>query len=556
VRAPRAAPAATPPRRLVGEPAARRALAAWATGELAGEVLRDNPRRQLVRVETADAGALLLKRFRTASGRHPLRERWKEAAGRGPARREWEALRALADAGVPVPTPLALGTLAQGDPVLAMRWVEGRPLREVLGEGRRARRAILASLARSVAALHDAGFVHGDLHHGNVLVAGEETVLLDLQRARRTRRRRARLDDLGWLDYALWPDLSRSDRLRLRAGALGHRRPFDAAARHELAAVDRAATRRAEAHARSRTRRSLRPGRRFALHRWGAWTGLRDRSLAPDAVDAILRAHVLALAEGGPKVLKDDRRSRITGVAAGGQRVVVKEAPPRGAGRALTDLVRGSAGRRAWRGGHGLCARGIGAARPLAWLERRAFGVPVASLVVLEDLRPATPADVATLPEPVEVLQALASLACALHGRGVDHGDLKASHVFVAPGGRGTQARLVDLEGVRFRRWLPESRRLRALAELNASLPDRFPAAARRAAFARYTAALPFAGGSREALARLVRHSLERRHRWTGADCALAVGGTGAADGSGASRPAPGTASGEKGGPTRSCGGG
>jgi len=523
-------------RKLVGDPAARRALAAWAAGELAGEVLRDNPRRQLVRVEAADTGPLLLKRFRTASGRHPLRERWKEAAGRGPARREWEALRALTDAGVPVPTPLALGTLTQGDPVLAMRWVEGRPLREALAEGARARRAVLSALARSVAAFHDAGFVHGDLHHGNVLVAGKEAVLLDLQRARRARSRRARLEDLGWLDHSLWPDLSRSDRLRLGAGVLGLRRPFDATARRELAAVGRAAARRAEAHARSRTRRSLHPGRRFARHRWGAWEGLRHRSLAPDAVDEALRRHVLALAGGGPEVLKGDRRSRITGVAAGERRVVVKETPPRGAGRALADLLRGSAGRRAWRGGHGLRARGIGAALPLAWLERRALGVPVASLVVLEDLRPATPADVATTPEAAEILQALASLACALHRRGVEHGDLKASHVFVAPGARGMEARLVDLDGVRFRRWLPESRRLRALAELNASLPDRYPAAARRAAFARYAAALPFPGGSREALAEVVRRSLARRHRWTGADCALAGG---AGPGASGSRPPP-----------------
>jgi len=556
MRGPRGARPAKPPRSLVGEPAARRALAAWATGALPGEVLRDNPRRQLVRVETADAGPLLLKRFRTASGRHPLRERWKEIAGRSPARREWKALHALAAAGVPVPAPLALGTLAQGDPVLAMRWVEGRPLREVLAEGSRRRRAVLASLARSVAALHDAGFAHGDLHHGNVLLAGEEAVLLDLQRARRTRSRRARLEDLGWLDDSLSPDLSRSDRLRLRAGALGHRRPFDATARRELAAVGRAATRRADAHARSRTRRSLRPGRRFAPHRWGAWAGLRDRSLAPEAVEGILREHVLGLAGGGAEVLKDDRRSRITGVASEERRVVVKEAPPRGVGRALADLVRGSAGRRAWRGGHGLRARRIGAALPLVWLERRAFGVPVASLVVLEDLRPAAPADVATAPEPEEILQALASLACALHGRGVDHGDLKASHVFVAPGARGAEARLVDLEGVRFRRRLPEDRRLHALAELNASLPDRFPAAARRAAFARYAAALPFARGTRKALARVVRRSLERRHRWSGADCALAVGGTGDAGGVGGHRPARDETSAEKGESTRSCVGG
>jgi hypothetical protein len=83
-------------------------------------------------------------------------------------------------------------------------------------------------------------------------------------------------------------------------------------------------------------------------------------------------------------------------------------------------------------------------------------------------------------------------------------------------------ARLVDLEGVRFRRRLPEAARIEALAQLNASLPDGVPADVRRRAFARYCAALPFARPRGEVLAQVVARSLARRHRWTGADCALA----------------------------------
>jgi hypothetical protein len=181
--------------------------------------------------------------------------------------------------------------------------------------------------------------------------------------------------------------------------------------------------------------------------------------------------------------------------------------------------VRGSAGRRAWRGGHGLLVRGVGAARPLAFLERRVLGLPIASLVVLEDLRPAEPADAGTALPPEAVVEALGRLARALHRRGVDHGDLKASHVFVRAAPDGTEARLIDLEGVRFPRRLADARRRQALAELNASLPDRFPAEARRRAFARYAAALPFAAGRDAALRAIVDASLARRHRWSGAGC-------------------------------------
>jgi hypothetical protein len=121
------------------------------------------------------------------------------------------------------------------------------------------------------------------------------------------------------------------------------------------------------------------------------------------------------------------------------------------------------------------------------------------------------------------VLDALARLASALHRRGVDHGDLKAGHVFVRPTLWGVEARVLDLDGVRFRgERLSDARRMQALAELNASLPDRFPASARRSAFLRYVAGLPFAGGRDAALANVVAESLVRRHRWSGAGCARA----------------------------------
>jgi len=83
----------------------------------------------------------------------------------------------------------------------------------------------------------------------------------------------------------------------------------------------------------------------------------------------------------------------------------------------------------------------------------------------------------------------------------------------------GLVPRLIDLEGVRFPVRLRAARRLHALAELNASLPDAYPAQLRRRAFRRYAAALPFRGGWRPALARVVRESLARQHRWTGAGC-------------------------------------
>jgi hypothetical protein len=291
--------------------------------------------------------------------------------------------------------------------------------------------------------------------------------------------------------------------------------------RDTLLRAGAAADARAREHARSRTASACRPGRLAAAFEAEGARGLRLRELGSDALTAIRAA--LAARDG--RVYKSDARSSVTALEVAGQRVVVKETPFRGVARALADVWRGSAGFRAWRAGHGLLARRIGAALPLAFGERRVLGVPVSSWVVLEDLQPATSATLALeagAAAAEEVLDALAQFAIALHRAGVDHGDLKGTHILLQRTATGLEPRLIDLEGVRFPVRLRATRRLHSLAELNASLPDAYPAPLRRRAFRRYAAALPFRGGWQSALARVVCESLARRHRWTGAGCEAA----------------------------------
>jgi len=244
---------------------------------------------------------------------------------------------------------------------------------------------------------------------------------------------------------------------------------------------------------------------------------MRLRELPEAEVRQALAAHREALAAGGRHLLKSDERSHITAVEVAGRRMVIKEVPFRGLARGLVDIVRGSAARRAWRGGHGLIARGVGAARPLAFVESKRGGLVAGSAVLLEDLRSLQDAREAAVHGDREaVLDALAGLVATLHRRQIDHGDLKSTHIFLEEQDGRLVPRLIDLEGVRFPRRIGPKRRLRALAQLNASLPDAFPNPARCRAFARYVAEHPFPGGNRRALERLVAMSLARRHRWSG----------------------------------------
>ncbi|MBW2313299.1 MAG: hypothetical protein JRH10_03835 [Deltaproteobacteria bacterium] len=481
-------------------------------------VLRDNPRRRLVRIDSEAAGSLLVKHYRLGSGRHAGRERWKALFGQSPADREFRTLARLREAGLPVPPPLARGALVGGDRLIVTRWVEGETLGEAIAAPPKPRRQGLVALGSILAGLHERGWLHGDLHGGNVLITERGPVLLDLQHARRSRRRRARARDLARLEHSLWAaDIPLSDRLRARAAALRVTRPFDARARRELARVGRATVARFHEHAESRHRRSLRPGRRFGRLELERHRGLRLREIEEAEVAEAWAAHRQALARDDARVLKNDGRSRITRVEIGAHRLVVKEVLPRGPWRRLADAFRSSPGRRAWVGGHGLAARFLGVATPVAYLERRSLGLPSGSVVFLEDLQPAEPADTiegdaSRLGRTVETLGALAA---TLHRRGVDHGDLKASHVYLEPG-RDVPPKLLDLEGVRFARRISARRRLRALAQLNASLPDRFSDRARLDAFACYTRGLPLGA---KGLKKVVALSRARRHRWTGKDC-------------------------------------
>jgi hypothetical protein len=103
-----------------------------------------------------------------------------------------------------------------------------------------------------------------------------------------------------------------------------------------------------------------------------------------------------------------------------------------------------------------------------------------------------------------------------LHGEGIRHADLKGSNILVREGSQGTRFVLLDLEDVDFPANLSRRDRERALAQLNASLPNPVGRADRLRAFHAYArgGALGDAKAARESLRRIARESLARRHRW------------------------------------------
>lgn len=378
-------------------------------------------RRRLLRAPLAGdgssaemGGSCFIKQFAARRpGRGPvrwLREWAKRRLGLTTDQREWRALVRLHAAGVAVPEPLAHAELASGDRVLVTRYVEGCSLAEALNAPRRERDALLRAVGELVARFHTTGFVHRDLHRENLWVGKSGPLLLDLQLTLPRRSQRARLADLGELDRSLERVVPLTDRVRLRAAALGLSRPFGAAARAALREVAAAAGERARAHYRSRTRRTLRAGRLYAPIGVGSAAGLRWRDTPEAAIHA-------AIAEA-PATAGTRRLARTDGGLE-----VRTWAEPGWLG-AFGAALHGSPARRAWRGGHGLRARHIEAVVPLAFVEWRRFGLPFRSALVTEAVEPRLVlADAAPLPG---LAQALTALLCALHGRGACHDRLDA----------------------------------------------------------------------------------------------------------------------------------
>lgn len=488
-----------------GEVAVREAIERWHGGELAETIVRDNIRRRIVRLDGPD-GPLLVKQFRVSSGRHRIRETLKALIGASPASKEAHALQRLAAAGAPVPEPLALARLPGGDRVLALPFIEATSTEEALGSTTgEARHLALQRLGEAVHALHTVGAVHRDLHGGNVLFLPDGVVIVDLQNARNASSLDARLRDVASLVFSLRGTLEAEDADVLVRFALAEG-PSEAT-RDRLEVLLRE---RAREHGAGRTRRAMRPGRRFARWKRSRGAGLRKRELEPELLERWLGAH---RSGAGAIPIKREGRVSISRVDDRELSVFIKETGV-GLGRALADGFRGSAGRRAWRAGHGLLARGIPAAEPLAFAERRVLGLPFASVVVLAAID--GPDGVGACGSQ-KARDAQLDLITQLHHQAIDHGDLKATN-WIHREADG-QAVLVDLEGVRFRKRLSDEARIEGLAQWNASLPDPVTAASRKRAFERYAAALPFSGDPALALREIVRRSLARAHRWTGRDC-------------------------------------
>ncbi len=487
------------------------------------ELLKSNSARSIAIVR-GGGDSLVVKKYHSRGPIANIRRR----VGNSQARQEWLNLHKARAAGVRVPEPVAMGAGGRCEYLATIEVAGARPLIEILrrgGEADARRGGLMARLAGLCAEMHDAGIVHRDLHLGNFLVSGDsgDLVLIDLHRAKFVERveRRDAARDLGQLMYSLSLVAPKEIRAQLLDEYVRMRR-IEAPNFAEAAWIE--ARMWGRRHQRRRTRRCLKNSSTFVVEKSQSRRVYRRRDFDRD-IDAILDAHCRAL-ESGEGVLKDAPKSRLTVVD--GEFVVKEHASGiRGAQEASAlGGLRGSRLKREWVNANGLIVRGLRAAEPLAYVEK---GLPSPlggrrTWLISRFLKDATPLD-AFLRERFEgegarhgdkarVIKALAAEVARLHGADILHKDMKANNIMVRDGGDGIEFYFLDLDRVRFGTDLGNADIVRALAALNAAVPNFITISDRILFFRTYRGGGKIERRDRTLIRDIVIASIKRNHFW------------------------------------------
>jgi tRNA A-37 threonylcarbamoyl transferase component Bud32 len=293
------------------------------------EVVKQNRPRTVWRVPDV-AGGLLVKHYRVQA-----KDAIRALVTPGRAEREYRAMESLCSVGLPTVRPLGYADHRKGA-WLQEAWFIGRlvkdarTLAEALADGVGDPWPLALQAAGVVARLHEHRVLHRDLHAGNLLLDPEgQLLIIDLHSMWRVPRvtLRMRTANLAHLLHSMrsWLSLDDAPRFiaeyaRVRGEALDRLMPR---VRTALDAFQRD-------YVRGRSARCMRNSSEFTREPCGRGRTHRLRRYPIDQLRADLETHERVVREGGPALLGDAPRCRVTLVqdAAGGR--VVKEYLDRG----------------------------------------------------------------------------------------------------------------------------------------------------------------------------------------------------------------------------------
>ena len=434
-----------------------------------GRLVKDRGYRQVWRVEVGGR-AYYLKFY----PRHGQRDAWRRLFRGSPAFREFERLQRLQRAAIPSPRAVAYlaGLRVEerlGDAVILEALEPSVQLDEYLndhelrGQPVRDRPRLAKQVMQLVYDLGKAKLGHEDLHLGNFLLHDGKVHLLD--------------------GYAVRPGgMTSADMFRFAHGAARFATRTELIRGWRLLRPDEPMPRQNPLSAaiwRNWLQRVTGDNRYFGrLDTGDGWRGLFFKQAKYPRPWSNVSRMTFTHAEWEhewPQLLRrieaDQldviKRSRSGDVLSGsltlGGRplgVVIKRPRRRYWYRYLNEIGRGARARRAWMKAWKMIFRNVPSAWPLLMMERRKLGYVVDTIIVFERVPGPTLAKVDLDALPPErrdmLLRRVGRILRRIESLGFSHFDAKASNWIVLPddGRRGEAPVLVDIDGVRQRRWV------------------------------------------------------------------------------------------------------
>jgi len=480
-----------------------------------GTMVKDRGYRQIWRFEVAGR-AYFLKFYPRGGGRDAARRLFRGS----PAVREFTRLQQMQKAQIPAPRAAAvlMGLKikgVKGDAVILHAIEPSVQLDHYLadfqsrGEPVPNRSQLALQVRQVVHQLGRAGLGHGDLHLGNFLLSNGQVYLLDGYAVRPSG---LQMSDVMQLGHSVESFATRTEVLRgwqlLGPGTKMPRRNgmartlirryvqriFGENRYFGLLRFDEPAN-AAKPQAATNAARAGQP-RAVSQHRPPAhnnWTGVYFKYFKfPKRWSAVSKLQLTErdwktawpalLGQIEADTLKVIKRSRSGDVLSGevilnGRPVpvIVKRAKRRYWYRYLNEIGRGVRARREWRKAWEAIARNLPTAWPLAFFERRVMGYVVDAMIIYEHIPGPTlgniDLDAMTAPDREKLFRRTGKLLRRIESFGFSHFDAKASNWIVQFDNQlGPQPILIDIDGIRFRRWkeLGVRRLLRSMKERKA----------------------------------------------------------------------------------------
>jgi tRNA A-37 threonylcarbamoyl transferase component Bud32 len=422
------------------------------------------------------------------------------------ARTEWEVGNALLSKDINTALPLAISegkrrllmvteTVTNSEEL--MEFCQSNYNGNLAVDKESEKRILLNKLAMFIRDINEKGFCHYDLHAGNILIRfkNEQNVsdydlyLMDLHRVKifKSISIKKRMFNLAQIFNSLSSIMTMADKLDFirsyGSNAFGNITDENELVRQ----IDVQSSGIRNIHYRSRLKRCLKESSVFSIKRSAGMKIFFRKGYDTDNLQKLIEKHNGALVNNDSAVImKLDSKTALTSHTFKDKtslNVVVKQYRVGCPGCIVKNIIRGSAGRKAWVAGNGLKVYGFNTPLPLALIEKKISGVTTGSYLIMEEVKDSLEMDryiLKNLNSRIDLkkkrvfINNLANTLGKMHKHNIFHHDLKTCNIMVKENGKSFDFTFLDFDKVSFREEITVRKRVKNLTQINLSTPRLF----------------------------------------------------------------------------------